>query len=136
MKFTKLTTAVAAAVAATLALTACGSDDTASPEVASTSFADGTTMAKLQSAGKITLGTKYDQPLFGLAGPDGTPEGFDVEIGKIIAAKLGIDAGKIRYEYRGDTQQVQSCEGVKPRVALLECLLPNRRVEVRLLVTR
>ena len=48
----------------------------------------------------------------------------------------GIDAGKIRYEYRGDTQQVQSCEGVKPRVALLECLLPNRRVEVRLLVTR
>ncbi len=97
MKFTKLTTAVAAAVAATLALTACGSDDTASPEVASTSFADGTTMAKLQSAGKITIGTKFDQPLFGLAGPDGTPEGFDVEIGKIIAAKLGIDAGKIEW---------------------------------------
>ena len=29
-------------------------------------------MAKLQSAGKITIGTKFDQPLFGLAGPDGT----------------------------------------------------------------
>ena len=43
----------------------------------------------------------------------------------------GVPADKIRYEYRGDTQQVQQCEGVKPRAALLECLLPNRRVEVR-----
>lgn len=43
----------------------------------------------------------------------------------------GIDPDSIRYEYRGDTQQVQQCEGVKPRAALLECLLPNRRVEVR-----
>lgn len=43
----------------------------------------------------------------------------------------GVAADKIRYEYRGDTQQVQQCDGVKPRAALLECLLPNRRVEVR-----
>ncbi|WP_161809359.1 MULTISPECIES: OmpA family protein [Stenotrophomonas] len=43
----------------------------------------------------------------------------------------GIDPGMIRYEYRGDTRQVQQCDGVKPRAALLECLLPNRRVEVR-----
>lgn len=43
----------------------------------------------------------------------------------------GIDPAMIRYEYRGDTQQVQACDGVKPRTALLECLLPNRRVEVR-----
>ena len=43
----------------------------------------------------------------------------------------GVPADKIRYEYRGDTQQVQQCDGVKPRAALLECLLPNRRVEVR-----
>ena len=43
----------------------------------------------------------------------------------------GIDPAMIRYEYRGDTQQVQACEGVTPRTALLECLLPNRRVEVR-----
>ncbi|WP_312320034.1 OmpA family protein [Stenotrophomonas sp.] len=48
----------------------------------------------------------------------------------------GIDAAKIRYEYRGDTQQVQQCAGVTPRAALLECLLPNRRVEVRFEVAR
>lgn len=43
----------------------------------------------------------------------------------------GVDPELIRYEYRGDTQQVQQCDGVKPRAALLECLLPNRRVEVQ-----
>ncbi len=48
----------------------------------------------------------------------------------------GIDPSKIRYEYKGDTQQVQQCAGVTPRAALLECLLPNRRVEVRFEVTR
>ncbi|MEG2802771.1 OmpA family protein [Stenotrophomonas sp.] len=48
----------------------------------------------------------------------------------------GIDPAQVRYEYRGDTQQVQQCEGVRPRAALLECLLPNRRVEVRFDVAR
>ena len=48
----------------------------------------------------------------------------------------GIDPDAIRYEYRGDTQQVQQCDGVKPRAALLECLLPNRRVEVRFELAR
>lgn len=48
----------------------------------------------------------------------------------------GIDPALIHYEYRGDTQQVQQCDGVRPRAALLECLLPNRRVEVRFDVAR
>ena len=46
----------------------------------------------------------------------------------------GIAADRIGYSYRGDTEQVQRCEGVAPRAALLECLLPNRRVEVRFIV--
>ena len=47
-------------------------------------------MAALNEAGTITIGTKFDQPLFGLVDADGNPQGFDVEIGKLIAAKLGI----------------------------------------------
>jgi glutamate transport system substrate-binding protein len=91
-------TAVLAATA--LALAACGgSDDTAdggdTPDDAVTSvdpaaFPEGSTMAALAEAGSIRIGTKFDQPLFGLVGPDGVPEGFDVEIGKLIAGKLGI----------------------------------------------
>lgn len=53
-------------------------------------FEAGTTMAALNEAGAITIGTKYDQPLFGLVDASGEPQGFDVEIGKLIAAKLGI----------------------------------------------
>ncbi|MFF2370389.1 glutamate ABC transporter substrate-binding protein [Agromyces sp. NPDC058110] len=89
---------VAAAAAATLALAGCtsGSDDAGSDEPAPT-FEAGTTMARLQEAGEITIGTKFDQPLFGLAGPSGEPEGFDVEIGKIIASELGIAEDKINW---------------------------------------
>jgi glutamate transport system substrate-binding protein len=89
-----------AAVAATaaLVLAACGGGDdddaggadTAAPTEEAPEFEAGTTMAELNEAGEITIGTKFDQPLFGLRGPSGDPEGFDVEIGKIIAGKLGI----------------------------------------------
>ena len=62
------------------------------PEVAQdVQFDAGTTMARLHDAGAITIGTKYDQPGFGLLNPQTqTPEGFDVEIAKIVAGELGI----------------------------------------------
>jgi glutamate transport system substrate-binding protein len=91
-------TAVVAAAALTFAA-GCASGDpepTPTPTSAPT-FAAGTTMAKLQAAQKIIIGTKFDQPLFGLKNLDGRPEGFDVEIGKIIAAELGIPADKIEW---------------------------------------
>ena len=105
--------AVALLAAATLALTGCGGDttdpeETAEPAAEETTeespeedmeegFAEGSTMAALSEAGAITIGTKFDQPLFGLVGPDGVPEGFDVEIGKIIAEKLGIEEDGIEW---------------------------------------
>ena len=90
---------VAASAALALSLSACGgSSSTSNPPVAEKpSFAADTTMAKLSSAGKIVIGTKFDQPLFGQKGLDGKPIGFDVEIGKLIAAKLGIPADKIEW---------------------------------------
>ena len=87
----------AVAAAALLSLSACSSNDEGSSSSGSeasdgtmTEFAEGSTMARLADAGAITVGTKFDQPLFGLVGPDGVPVGFDVEIAKIIAGKLGI----------------------------------------------
>jgi glutamate transport system substrate-binding protein len=89
----------AATAALALVLTACGGggDDAATEVESDAKFKAGTTMAKLAKKGKITIGTKFDQPLFGLRGPSGEPEGFDVEIGKIIAAKLGIEPDKIKW---------------------------------------
>ena len=86
-----------------LALSACGGSDdpAAEPTTADASevaaFPAGSTMAKLADAGKITVGTKFDQPLFGLVGPDGVPQGFDVEIATLLAGKLGIAADKITW---------------------------------------
>ena len=61
-------------------------------------FDAGTTMAELNEAGAITVGTKFDQPGFGLMNPTtNEPEGFDVEIAKLIAAKLGIEADNITW---------------------------------------
>ena len=89
----------AVAVASVLVLGGCTDSGAPAPEetVAETQFEAGTTMARLADAGTITIGTKFDQPLFGLAGPDGTPVGFDVEIGTIIAGELGISADKIKW---------------------------------------
>jgi glutamate transport system substrate-binding protein len=92
--------------AGALTLSACGGgDDTAEPAAEETGteteapaeFAAGSTMAELAEAGSITIGTKFDQPLFGLVGPNGEPEGFDVEIGKLIAGKLGIAEDDINW---------------------------------------
>jgi glutamate transport system substrate-binding protein len=89
---------LAAAASLALALTACGGDEDAATTVKKEAkFKAGTTMAKLADKGSITIGTKFDQPLFGLKGPSGQPEGFDVEIGKIVAAKLGIADDKIKW---------------------------------------
>lgn len=99
MRFTKYAAAIAAASA--LVLAGCSSGGAAAPEEPTVNeeaaFEAGSTMAKLHDAGKITVGTKFDQPLFGLMGLDGTPEGFDVEIAKIIAGELGIDPANIEW---------------------------------------
>jgi glutamate transport system substrate-binding protein len=92
---------LALAAALSLSMAACSSDDgddVAAPEVeAETDFPEGSRMAELAEAGTIRVGTKFDQPLFGQKGLSGEPEGFDVEVAKIIAAKLGIAEGDIEF---------------------------------------
>jgi glutamate transport system substrate-binding protein len=97
----RLTRIAAVALIGALAMTsaACGSSSTPTPAATPTAktFEAGSTMDRLNKAQKITIGTKFDQPLFGLKGLDGKPAGFDVEIGKIIASELGIPADKIEW---------------------------------------
>ena len=94
--------AMALAVAA-LAVAACGDDDDddgggnggggggAQTEEAQ-QFPAGSTMAKIQDRGEITIGVKYDVPPFGLKNPQsGEIEGFDVDMGKFIAEELGVE---------------------------------------------
>ncbi len=93
------TAAVATMAVAALALAACGSSDSGSGAKVDTkaSFEAGTTMAKIKEAGTMKVGTKFDQPGFGLKGLSGDPEGFDVEIAKIVAGAMGIADDKITW---------------------------------------
>ena len=91
-----------AVLALTLAAAACGGDDNGGGDGGGqvnqgASFPEGTTMAKLKQAGTVRVGTKFDQPLFGLKNLEGKPEGFDVEIAKLIAGEMGIAADKIQW---------------------------------------
>ena len=54
-------------------------------------------MATIAAHGRMKVGTKFDQPGFGLKGLDGQLAGFDVEVAKIIAGALGVTAEKIEY---------------------------------------
>jgi glutamate transport system substrate-binding protein len=89
---------VAGFAVAALTLSACGSGSTNAPEVATKpSLEAGTTMATISAAGKMKVGTKIDQPGFGLKGLDGKLAGFDVEVAKIIAGAMGISADNIQW---------------------------------------
>lgn len=89
------TTLAATLAAGTLALAACGGGDDpttapSAPVEEAPEFEAGTTMADIVEAGTLRVGTKYDQPGFGLENLEGELEGFDVEVAKIIAGALGI----------------------------------------------
>ena len=67
------------------------------PTVDPTSFPAGSTMRRIAERRVLAVGSRFDQPLFGGLGPDGKPDGFDVEIAKIIAAELGLTETEIRW---------------------------------------
>lgn len=73
---------MAALAATTLALTACGGD--------------GGSGSGSSGGDKIKIGTKFDQPGLGLK-EGGKMTGFDVDVAKAVAKKLGYDEDKIEW---------------------------------------
>ncbi len=78
---------------------ACGDEEEeptggggAEPAQEAEQFPEDTTMGKIQAAGEIKIGVKYDVPPFGFKNPQTDEiEGFDVDLGKAIAEKLGVE---------------------------------------------
>jgi glutamate transport system substrate-binding protein len=55
-------------------------------------FPADSTMGRIQEAGEIKIGVKYDVPPFGFQNPQsGDIEGFDVDLGRAIADALGVE---------------------------------------------
>src|SRR3954468_12315121 len=84
--------------AGAFALAGCGGDDegggaesaVTTPAAEATKFPADSTLGKIQAKGEMTIGVKFDVPPFGVKNPQsGKVEGFDVEMGKAGAAKLG-----------------------------------------------
>ena len=98
MHIKRLAWLVALVLALGLAVAACGDDDdddgqeqeqTAS-EVQQ--FPADSTLGRIQDAGEIKIGVKYDVPPFGFKNPQTDEiEGFDVDLGRAIADKLGVE---------------------------------------------
>lgn len=82
------------ALVALMAAAGCGDDDDEDedrPAQEAREFPAGSTMAKLQDEGEITIGVKYDVPPFGFKNPrSGDIEGFDIDLGRAIAKELGV----------------------------------------------
>jgi glutamate transport system substrate-binding protein len=99
MRIPRLNGAAVVLAALALVVAGCGGDEGGgtTTQPAQQSFPAGSTMERLQKAGKVTVGTKFDQPLFGLRDLSGKPQGFDVEIAKIIASELGVGADNIQW---------------------------------------
>ena len=77
----------------------CGSDDEEEPASGSEStpaadvekYPADSTLGKIQAKGELTIGVKYDVPPFGFKNPQtNNVEGFDVDMGKALATKLGV----------------------------------------------
>ncbi len=124
----------AIAIASALVLSGCtdsGATTSEAPTVADApEFAAGSTMAKLAEAGTINIGTKFDQPLFGLKGPGDVPVGFDVEIGKLIAAKLGIPASGINWSETVSANREPFIENGKVDLVVATYTINDTRKEV------
>ena len=93
-----------------LALTACGKEGTPSndatggvsttPKVAKDVKVQGSpTFDRMTQNGKVVIGVKEDQPYLGYKDPtSGKYSGFDIEIARLVAAKLGFSEDKIEYK--------------------------------------
>ncbi len=124
--------AVAGALVLALTTTACGGDDGGEEGGGSgnANFAAGSTMARLNEAQKIRVGTKFDQPGFGLKGLSGKPEGFDVEIAKIVAKALDIPEDKIEYTETPSTVREQVIQQDKVDIVVATYTINDKRKQV------
>lgn len=129
MRITRLAATVGALTLA-LAVAACGGDSDGNSSAGSKDFAAGTTMAKLNTAQKLRVGTKFDQPGFGLKGLSGKPEGFDVEIAKMIADGLGIPDDKIEYTETPSTVREQVIQQDKVDIVVATYTINDKRKAV------
>ncbi|KRE77142.1 MULTISPECIES: glutamate ABC transporter substrate-binding protein [Micrococcaceae] len=98
MKKLRIIAPLAIAAALALGTTGCGSSTAPAASTPVERFPAGTTMAKIQQRGKIIVGVKFDQPMFGVKNPvTGDMEGLDIELAKLLAKDLTGSEDNVEY---------------------------------------
>jgi glutamate transport system substrate-binding protein len=127
MRMTRMAAVATTAVLILGSAAACGGETTGGSDKG---FAAGTTMEKINKAGKLRVGTKFDQPGFGLKGLSGKPEGFDVKIAEIIGDALGISADKIEWTESPSTVREQVIQQDKVDIVVATYTINDKRKEL------
>jgi ABC-type amino acid transport substrate-binding protein len=98
MKLWKMLVLALAALALAVGMAACGDDEEeggggdTGAQTQAREFPAGSSPARIQEAGEIKIGVKYDVPPFGFKNPQTNDvEGFDVDLGRRIAQELGVE---------------------------------------------
>ncbi|MFC9432390.1 glutamate ABC transporter substrate-binding protein [Nocardia sp. NPDC057030] len=79
-------------VVVAVAIAACGHDEPTTP-------------VDHAREGRLTIGIKFDQPGLSVRESDGSYRGFDVEVAKYVAGKLGVPPDKITFKEAPSAQR-------------------------------
>jgi glutamate transport system substrate-binding protein len=122
--------AASVAIASTL-MTGCGgSSQGSTPSVTKVDFPAGTTMAKIAASGKLIVGTKFDQPGWGLRDLSGNVVGLDPNVAVMIAKALGLNANQIEYTETVSANREPYIEQGKVDVAIASYSIDEERQKV------
>jgi glutamate transport system substrate-binding protein len=117
MKLRKVTAASAVVLALALSATACGSNDKKDE-------------GSSGGGKKITVGIKFDQPGLGQKTPQGY-SGFDVDVAKYVAKKLGYDENQIEWkESKSGDRETMLQRGDVDFIAATYSITPAREEKV------
>ncbi|MEV0359869.1 glutamate ABC transporter substrate-binding protein [Nocardia sp. NPDC050697] len=79
--------------------------------------------------GKLTIGIKFDQPGLGLRNKDGSYSGFDVEVAKYVAGKLGVQPDQITFKEAPSAQRETLIENGQVDLVVATYSINDKRKE-------
>ncbi|MFI2349519.1 glutamate ABC transporter substrate-binding protein [Streptomyces sp. NPDC019443] len=134
MSISRRVPALIATAAVALFASACnGAKPTASgapAPVAQPSFAAGTTMANVAKAGKLRVGVKFDHPLLSQKTLKGDLEGFEADMIRYTAAKLGLKPSQIQFIETSGTNREQFLRQNKVDMVVATMSITDKRKQV------
>lgn len=119
--------------AVVLLATACGEGKSAidAPKpVQNVSFPAGSTMDKITKAGKLRMGVKFDHPGLSQKNLKGEFEGFEADMVRYIAAKLGLEESKIELTEASGANREQFLQQSKVDMVVATLSITEKRAQV------